>query len=72
VIVNVKRVDNWYLEQSQYSTEGAITRIDSSLENIDRGIYLKELTADGNGQVRFEQLLPGEYYIDGYYDGFTF
>jgi hypothetical protein len=52
--------------------EGAITRIANSLENIDRGIYLNELTTDGNGQVKFEQLLPGAYYIDGYYYGFTF
>ena len=43
--------------------EGAITRIAKSLENIDRGIYLNELTTDGNGQVKFEQLLPGAYYI---------
>jgi hypothetical protein len=70
VIVNVKQVYNWDFEQSQYPAQGAIIRIATSLENIDRGIYLKELTTDVNGQVKFEQLLPGEYYIDGYSSGF--
>jgi hypothetical protein len=71
VIVNVNRLFNWG-GQAHYPASGATTRIATSLENIDRGIYLKEMITDGNGQVKFEQLLPGEYYINGFYSGAYF
>lgn len=47
--------------------------IATSLDNLNNGIYLQEVTSSSNGTADFGELNPGNYYIDaGYDDGVDF
>jgi hypothetical protein len=47
--------------------------IATSLDNLNNGIYLQEVTSSSNGTADFGELNPGNYYIDaGYDDGVSY
>lgn len=44
--------------------------IATSLENLNNGVYLQDITSGSNGTADFGELNPGNYYIDAdYFDG---
>jgi hypothetical protein len=44
--------------------------IATSLDNLNNGIYLQDITSGSNGTADFGELNPGNYYIDAsYFDG---
>jgi hypothetical protein len=42
--------------------------IATSLENLNNGVYLQEVTSGSNGTADFGELNPGNYYIDAGFD----